>query len=169
MNTIIIWALLLVSVVVQSVFFLVPSRWSRIGIYCCASIGGIMCLLLIATTDDVVQFVIALGSVLCLWWFGSPLYRSMPSFLPALPSPGFNRRVALQKNGGRHTETEWNALKRIQHGRCLSCGQRRPLTKDHIVPVYHGGSDDISNIQGLCQPCNSAKGTRTIDYRKARS
>jgi 5-methylcytosine-specific restriction endonuclease McrA len=39
------------------------------------------------------------------------------------------------------------------------------LTADHIVPVELGGSSYISNIQPLCQTCNSSKGIRIIDYR----
>ncbi|WP_366934240.1 HNH endonuclease [Phaeobacter sp.] len=30
-------------------------------------------------------------------------------------------------------------------------------TKAHIVPVYHGGSNDISNIQAECYQCNFKK------------
>jgi len=32
--------------------------------------------------------------------------------------------------------------------------------------VTRGGSNDVSNLQPLCRPCNSKKHTRTVDYRK---
>jgi 5-methylcytosine-specific restriction endonuclease McrA len=51
------------------------------------------------------------------------------------------------------------------HKRCLCCDKRRKLTADHVIPVSKGGTSDISNIQPLCQPCNSSKGAKIIDYR----
>jgi len=68
---------------------------------------------------------------------------------------------------GSHTTAEWESLCAQYNHRCLACGQKRPLCEDHIVPLVKGGTDDISNIQPLCRPCNSAKGTQTIDYRPA--
>lgn len=51
-------------------------------------------------------------------------------------------------------------------GKCLGCNKDdAPLTVDHVIPVSRGGSNDITNIQPLCKPCNSSKGTKTIDYR----
>lgn len=74
-------------------------------------------------------------------------------------------RAAKLAAVGGHTAAEWDALCVRYNHCCLACGQRVPLTEDHIVPLVKGGTDDISNIQPLCRPCNSAKGTQTIDYR----
>lgn len=41
------------------------------------------------------------------------------------------------------------------------CYGRRYPTVDHIVPLRHGGSDTIENVQLLCKHCNSQKGART--------
>ena len=44
--------------------------------------------------------------------------------------------------------------------RCQMCGisgEIRALEVDHIVPRKHFGSDDISNLQALCYPCNATK------------
>lgn len=44
--------------------------------------------------------------------------------------------------------------------RCASCGATSRLSIDHITPVVRGGTNDPSNLQVLCVPCNSSKGDR---------
>lgn len=75
------------------------------------------------------------------------------------------RRAHVRGNGGSYTYAEWDALCTHYDHRCLCCWKQKPLTPDHIVPVSKGGSSDITNIQPLCQSCNSRKKDRTIDYR----
>lgn len=43
------------------------------------------------------------------------------------------------------------------------------LVKDHVIPLYQGGSDGVDNIQPLCVECNSSKGAEDfhwLAYRK---
>lgn len=49
---------------------------------------------------------------------------------------------------------------------CQSCGKTdlKNLTIDHIIPLAHGGKNDISNLQTLCLTCNQRK-THHIDPR----
>lgn len=68
-------------------------------------------------------------------------------------------------SSGSHTHAEWLALCDAYGNRCLRCGEEKPLTRDHVVPVARGGGNEISNIQPLCRSCNSAKGVSTTDYR----
>ena len=45
-------------------------------------------------------------------------------------------------------------------GRCTLCGAtsaERRIEVDHIVPRSRGGSNDISNLQALCDVCNRGK------------
>lgn len=44
--------------------------------------------------------------------------------------------------------------------RCRSCGTHERLTVDHVIPLALGGTDDLENLQTLCERCNSVKGAR---------
>jgi hypothetical protein len=55
------------------------------------------------------------------------------------------------------TELRWEIWER-DNFQCVICGSRRHLTIDHIIPVSAGGKTKKSNLQTLCQTCNSAKG-----------
>jgi len=45
--------------------------------------------------------------------------------------------------------------------RCTGCGTWEALSVDHIVPESRGGSHEDDNLQTLCKPCNSSKGTKS--------
>jgi hypothetical protein len=77
------------------------------------------------------------------------------------------------------TGEQWKSLLDSTGHKCLCCGEpemtsiysfkggprRGRLTPDHVIPVVNGGTEDISNIQPLCLPCNMRKATKTTDYR----
>ena len=48
--------------------------------------------------------------------------------------------------------------------RCAVCGRRGdasdPITRGHIIPRAHGGSDETWNIQPEHLSCNQERGTR---------
>lgn len=75
------------------------------------------------------------------------------------------RRALRAGNGGSHTVEEWQRLCETFDWRCACCGERRPLTEDHVLPISKGGTNDIDNIQPLCGSCNSRKKDKHIDYR----
>lgn len=71
------------------------------------------------------------------------------------------RRRAREKNAsGSHTMRQWLHLVARFDARCAYCGERKPLTRDHVIPLIEGGSDDIANIVPACLSCNSRKGRR---------
>lgn len=50
----------------------------------------------------------------------------------------------------------------LQSGRCIRCGRTAEhdgvkLVVDHVIPQKWGGSNDISNLQPLCEDCNGGK------------
>ena len=80
-----------------------------------------------------------------------------------------SKRLADSRKLGRHTPADWQTLKETFGFRCLMCGRNSPeveLVRDHIIPVYQGGSDGIDNIQPLCRSCNASKGPESTDLRK---
>ena len=76
------------------------------------------------------------------------------------------KRLTLKTQaGGYFTSEEWFLLCFAVGFRCLRCGQKKPLTPDHVVPISKGGTSWLHNIQPLCGPCNSSKHDKYIDYR----
>lgn len=79
------------------------------------------------------------------------------------------RAERVRKNGGSHTSMEWKSLL-ASSPTCAVCGRpwgeislrpdpryKYPWTKGHKIPIYHGGSNEISNIQAECYECNFRK------------
>jgi 5-methylcytosine-specific restriction endonuclease McrA len=81
-------------------------------------------------------------------------------------------RLAEAKRKGTHTKEEWENLKKEFNYECVKCGRiGYHLDRDHIIPIYQGGSDAIENIQPLCAWCNSSKGPDSfnwVEYRRNR-
>jgi len=53
------------------------------------------------------------------------------------------------------------------HYRCQYCGRpsielrpREALTRDHVIPISRGGTNDWTNVVTACSPCNTRKGNR---------
>ena len=62
-------------------------------------------------------------------------------------------------------------LMKRQDNTCVYCGYRRiarTLDIDHMVPAVRGGSNDASNLQVICRPCNQRKGLQTDQEFRAR-
>lgn len=78
-----------------------------------------------------------------------------------------SQRLAEARRKGRHTDAQWQALNAFCGRHCVACGATENIVKDHIVPIYQGGSDGIENLQPLCHRCNSSKGPSNQDLRPA--
>ena len=50
-------------------------------------------------------------------------------------------------------------------GVCAVCGRTleyEKVTIEHVIPKYHGGTDDERNLLPLCKNCNKQKGSRLV-------
>jgi 5-methylcytosine-specific restriction endonuclease McrA len=87
-----------------------------------------------------------------------------PRIRTPTPEPDYEEWLAALKA----ERSEWSRLCFVYDYRCLACGERKVLTRDHVLPKSQGGSNAISNLQGLCRECNWKKADRHIDYRDGR-
>ena len=82
------------------------------------------------------------------------------------------RRYRALKNRApspHFTEAEFVEKCELLGGVCIYCGESKPLTADHNIPlsrrelwpVSPRSVDDITNIVPACQSCNGSKGDKT--------
>ncbi|WP_416347751.1 HNH endonuclease signature motif containing protein [Actimicrobium sp. CCC2.4] len=83
----------------------------------------------------------------------------------------------IKNNGGSHTSAEWKLLL-AKSPTCAVCRRswaevplrpdpryKNTWTKGHKLPIYHGGSDGLSNIQAECYECNFQKNAGALGGR----
>ena len=124
----------------------------------------ILAIYLLNNSDDLIVHWQSITTIVVAFWL---LFDRLAYYVESKRS--YSRLAALRLNGGTHTDQQWQYLLRRFNYRCCKCQQEptrdNPITKDHIIPVSLGGTDNISNIQPLCKSCNSAKGNKIVDYR----
>jgi 5-methylcytosine-specific restriction protein A len=88
----------------------------------------------------------------------------MPHKLPSLAQLNRRPRASAAARGYGRT---WRKLRRLVAAerpavcaRCGHAGVSREMHLDHIRPRAKGGTDDIDNLQWLCQRCHSSKTVR---------
>lgn len=60
-------------------------------------------------------------------------------------------------------------LMRLLSSPCANCGHES-TNLDHIVPIARGGRHSVGNLQPLCKPCNSSKGSKfLVEWRRDRA
>lgn len=86
-------------------------------------------------------------------------YAKTPKGKQIETSKDYRRRAKLRNSNlkGKHTLEEWKKLLKRYNFKCADCQLKKELTRDHIMPISKGGSNDIDNIQPLCRSCNSRK------------
>lgn len=85
---------------------------------------------------------------------------------PELDKAKWHKRRARLANVYNDFEAQdWMGLLEKYGRECLACGETKPLTMDHIIPLSKNGPHTKSNIQPLCLSCNCLKAQQTVDYR----
>lgn len=103
-----------------------------------------------------------------------PLHRIRKEFVQ--PEAKTSERVLHQQKARQHakransdgtvTREAWAAMQAFCNNECIVPYCTAPGdTQDHVVPVSEGGLHSIFNLQPMCVSHNSAKGTKTKDYR----
>ena len=77
------------------------------------------------------------------------------------------RHINLKEKGLRKRKTIPKSLRheifKRDNYQCVECGATNNeivLEIDHILPIKQGGTDELSNLQTLCEKCNLAKSDR---------
>jgi 5-methylcytosine-specific restriction endonuclease McrA len=82
-----------------------------------------------------------------------------------------NRRARLLNAPGVHTSEDIGKILKLQKNRCAYCRasfDETPYQVDHVLAISRGGSNDATNIQLLCRPCNSSKWCKDpIDFARS--
>lgn len=78
--------------------------------------------------------------------------------------------LCINKKQKMKNSTRKSISKSIRHEvfkrdgfKCVECGATKEDTRlhiDHILPVSQGGSDEMDNLQTLCESCNLSKSNR---------
>jgi 5-methylcytosine-specific restriction endonuclease McrA len=73
-------------------------------------------------------------------------------------------RRALRNGAHRDgTHRLWGERLKEHDGTCVHCGELRPLTLDHFVPLSKGGAHVLLNFVPSCKSCNSAKRDKLVE------
>ena len=78
------------------------------------------------------------------------------------------RRKKINNVDGDFTSKQWESLKQFYspNNKCMCCGEIKDILEiDHVVPIFLGGTNFITNLQPLCGSCNSSKRIKIVDYR----
>lgn len=72
------------------------------------------------------------------------------------------RKQDVKAAGGKHTREEIDAILELQKGRCIYCNAlftaAKRATRDHLVPLFYGGTAWPLNLVLACHSCNSRRG-----------
>ena len=71
------------------------------------------------------------------------------------------------RGGSRPWRRKVTQVIRRDSGICHLCGQPGATSADHLIPVAHGGSDNLDNLAAAHPHCNRVRGKRPIATARA--
>lgn len=88
--------------------------------------------------------------------------KAIKSAIQRAPSPLAGVRYAGVSDSRRMRGRAWMAMRNQVFTRdymtCRACGRITDKPQcDHIIPLWNGGADAMSNLQTLCDQCHDAK------------
>lgn len=88
----------------------------------------------------------------------------VPGVRANAPAPTSTKHRRRQNNDGCIATTTRLRIYRRDNFTCVRCGTPGgELTIDHRIPRSKGGTNDDSNLQTMCRPCNAEKGDQMPD------
>jgi hypothetical protein len=99
----------------------------------------------------------------CTKFCDIPLTPERARFLMNSAASCATRRSRMKSAGGKFTADQIEELFKKQKFRCANCRVKlnyRTLRRDHRQALASGGSNDILNIELLCDPCNNKKSAK---------
>ena len=89
------------------------------------------------------------------------LVRDGTGRCPKHPKPEWQKKATETKRIGGRRRQALRAALFAADPLCAECQRQGRVTlateRDHVVPLSEGGTEDVSNTQGLCEPCHDAK------------
>lgn len=65
------------------------------------------------------------------------------------------------------TKAQRREIYQKTNGHCAYCGcelEYERMAVDHVIPLAHGGADEMDNMLPSCRSCNHYKDTRTLEH-----
>lgn len=76
-------------------------------------------------------------------------------------------KIKVQKREAKKRElpnnftiSQWEDVKKVFNNKCAYCGEEKPLSQEHFIPLSKGGEYTKNNIIPVCLQCNSSKKDR---------
>jgi hypothetical protein len=92
----------------------------------------------------------------------SEIVKRVDNRIKSLFDKEVNKSLIPRKRDPIESRLRHEVFKRDRY-KCKECGKPKIETTlhcDHIIPVSQGGTDELDNLQTLCQACNLAKSNR---------